>query len=404
MVCDRHYVRRCRQCWYTERFALPPINVAVLYLDQNFLSNVVRTLDPATSDSQRRRMIQENALDFYRAAFEKIHRLAKLHLLVCPDSPIHYDESVVSADFKKLKRLYEMLSHGVTFWYPDEIRNAQIRNRARLYSGSPEEELVQVPRDHIVHGKLNVWRDWFQITLNLSPFPGLIHELREVRRKKYANFARVWRMWNGDANRKFDDWYFEERRGLSKVLKEKLRGAIRRHVEIRFGHRQPSMEDMLPDHAEMLIWDLKKTLCGDDPDPAGFCRVWEFLESDALDDVPFVRVASLLFAGMAEQARGGKKCPGRHPFNDVDAVAAYLPYCDAMFLDNEMAGLLRQRSIQQRLNYSTRIFSARSKGDFLTYLNSIEVDASPAHIEKVREVYGSDWEKPYIEVFYEAAE
>src|SRR5438067_75756 len=105
MVCDRHYVRRCRQCWHTESFPLPTLNVSVLYLDQNFLSNVLRTLDPATSDKRRERMAREGMLDFFQTAFEKIHRLAKLHLIVCSDSPVHYDESVVSTDFKKLKRL-----------------------------------------------------------------------------------------------------------------------------------------------------------------------------------------------------------------------------------------------------------------------------------------------------------
>ncbi|HEY2047423.1 MAG TPA: hypothetical protein VGG93_12680 [Candidatus Udaeobacter sp.] len=349
-------------------------------------------------------MVRESTLDFYRIAFEKIHRLAKLHLLVCPDSPIQYDESVVSADFKKLKRLYEMLSSGVTFWHPDEIRNAQICNKARHYNNTAKDEPRDVPRDHVIHGKLNVWRDWLQITLNAPPLQGLVDELRVARSKKYSGFAKVWKMWSGDIGRKFNDWYLEERRGLAKVLKQKLADAIRRHLEIRFGRREPSIEDMLPDHEERLAWNLKKILCDDNPDPACFVQVWEFLESDALDEVPFTRLSSLLFAGMAQQARGGKKCPGKHPFNDVDVVAAYLPYCDGMFLDNEMAALLHHNPIPERLNYPAQVFSLRTKTEFLAYLDEIEANASPLHIQTVREVYGSDWERPYVEVFHETFE
>jgi hypothetical protein len=164
------------------------------------------------------------------------------------------------------------------------------------------------------------------------------------------------------------------------------------------------MEDMLPAPDEMLASDLKNILCGDDPEPAGYLRVWQFLESDALDDVPFTRLSSLLFAGMAQQARGGKKCPAKHPFNDVDLVAAYLPYCDAMFLDNEMAALLHHKPIREQFNYPARIFSLRTKTEFLSYLDEIEAKASPAHLQTVREVYGSDWERPYVEVFYESFE
>src|SRR5260370_9341036 len=171
------------------------------------------------------------------------------------------------------------------------------------------------------------------------------------------------------------------------MLKQNLAAAIRRHLEIRLERRQPSIEDMLPDHEERLAWSLKQLFCGDDPDPAGFGRVWKFLESDTLNDVPFVRISSLVFAGLAQQAGGGKKCPRKQPFNDVDAIAAYLPYCDAMFLDNEMATVVRQNSIQTRLGYPTRIFSARTKTDFLAYLDSIEATAPPGQIEKVREVY-----------------
>lgn len=346
-------------------------------------------------------MEKEGTLNFFTKVFEKVHRLAKLHLLVCPDSSVHYDESVVSTDFKKLKRLYELLSHGVSFWRPDQIRNAQLHNRALQYSGAPADSMIELSRERVVNGDLNAWRDWFQIALNSRPIDGLVDELREEKSKKQAGFAGVWKMWQQDTGRTFNDWYRDERMALSKVLKDKLSKILRRHIEIRFGRREMNMEDILPDDNETLVFDLKKALCGEDSNPALFKRVWEFLESEALDEVPDVRISSLVYAALARRANSGQKCPKKHPFNDVDVIAAYLPYCDAMFLDKEMESLLGENAVRTRLGYPTRIFSLRNKTQFLAYLDSIEANAPPGHIDLVREVYGNSWEKPYMEVFHE---
>lgn len=339
-------------------------------------------------------------LNFFQTAFEKIDRLSKLHLLVCPDSPIQYDESLVSPDFKKIKRVYELFSHGVTFWGPDQIRNAQLRNRAVENSAGNKDAWIDLSRDRVVHGELNAWRDWFRVALNMNPIPGLTEELREVRDKKRIGFSEVWRTWSKDTGKCFDDWYREERVALSGVLEKKLMQMLRRHLEIRLRRREISIEDLLPDHNETLVMDLKTILSGEDTDLEGFKLVWAFLRSDALDDVPFVRISSLIFASLARRARNGQNCPKAHPFNDVDAIAAYLPYCDAMFLDKEMESILRERLVRDRLGYPTRIFSLRNKTEFLDYLDMIETNAQAGHIEKVREVYGEDWAKPYTEVLH----
>ena len=82
-------------------------------------------------------------------------------------------------------------------------------------------------------------------------------------------------------------------------------------------------------------------------------------------------------------------------------LSAYLPYCDAMFVDKEMHGLLDEPPLKTALNYGTKVFSPRSKQDFLDFLDQIENSAPAEHMAKVREVYGDGWEKPYVEVFHE---
>ena len=106
------YTRRCTRCGRSRHIPFPTLNLRVIYVDQFVISNVVKALDPQT-EPQRRAQLDP----FWKIAFERLHRLCKLHLIIYPDSPLHYDESVVTgiASFKKLKRIYELLSGGPTF-------------------------------------------------------------------------------------------------------------------------------------------------------------------------------------------------------------------------------------------------------------------------------------------------
>jgi hypothetical protein len=207
-------------------------------------------------------------------------------------------------------------------------------------------------------------------------------------------------MWQSDTGLTFDQWYQEERMALCKVLKGKLNNVLRRKLEITFGLREIALDYFLPDDNQTLLFDLRKVFCGDDPDLAGFKRVWEFLESEALDEVPHVRISSLIYAALACRANRKQKFPKSLPFNDVDVIAAYLPYCDAMFLDKEMASLLGENPVKTKIGYQTKIFSIRNKDAFLQYLDELEFNAPTGHIQKVREVYGDSWEKPYVEIFH----
>ncbi len=396
------YTRRCKNCWQTRDFQLPPLQPKVLYLDQFFLSNVVKTLDPGTEAARRQKT---DPLRFYRSAFEKIHRLCKLHLLVCPYSPVHYDESVVSDNyFRKLKRLYEMLSNGASFQSPGWIRNAQIISFARKWAGLPHEDTAIIDRKTVINKRIDEWQNWYQISLNTRPAPGLTNELREMREKKYQGFLGVHERWKAEKHQDFAYWLREEQLALCKVLKERLARTLAREFQFRTGQRERTLEDAfaLMDENFRLLVDLDAVLreAGAGESPL-FGKTWECLESEAFGDVPFVKISCHLFAALARRAPQQKHPPKGHPFNDVDMLSAYLPYCDVMFVDTEMRGLLDEKPLKTTLNYGTRIFSLRAKQEFLDFLDQIESSASAEHLAKVREVYGDGWEKPYVEVFHE---
>ena len=81
-------------------------------------------------------------------------------------------------------------------------------------------------------------------------------------------------------------------------------------------------------------------------------------------------------------------------------VAAFLPYCDAMLLDNEIAAYLREEPLAREVaGYTTRVFSPNTMELMMEYLRGIEAAAAPEHLEKVREVYGPGWEEAFETVY-----
>jgi hypothetical protein len=125
-----------------------------------------------------------------------------------------------------------------------------------------------------------------------------------------------------------------------------------------------------------------------------------FLNSDIFRDTPFNRISTRLFAMIAYRAANGqKRPPGRGIGNDIDVVSSLMPYCDAMFIDNECRGLLSNVPKKYALGYTTRIFSRGNGDEFLDYIKSIEAAADPTILREVRAVYGDDWPTPFLRIY-----
>jgi len=83
-------------------------------------------------------------------------------------------------------------------------------------------------------------------------------------------------------------------------------------------------------------------------------------------------------------------------FNDITAIATYLPYCAVMYVDNECAGLLRDEPLRSKIQpFGTRIFSGKTTDEFFAYLAELERNAGADHIQRVADIYGEDWTQPY---------
>jgi hypothetical protein len=93
-------------------------------------------------------------------------------------------------------------------------------------------------------------------------------------------------------------------------------------------------------------------------------------------------------------ASGQNRIPNQGTANDVEIVSTLLPYCDAMFVDNECSALLHDIPKSHKLPYPCRVFCKNTGADFIRYLTEIRDSATPAHLAILEEVYGPDPLKP----------
>jgi hypothetical protein len=168
------------------------------------------------------------------------------------------------------------------------------------------------------------------------------------------------------------------------------------------GLEQPkSSLDLLPPPSTILFTALSQTREGHGTsDPMEqLRRIYEYFQSPHIRRVPFINLSSMLFAAIARRAPDMKSPPNIGTTTDVMTIAALLPYCHAMFVDNPMRGHLIDQPLSDEVaRFGTRVFSSNSMADFLAYLDEIEVGASEQHLACVKITYGEERLEPFVDL------
>jgi len=398
MVCDRHYVRRCITCWFDESFPLPAIQKRIIYLDQFVISNMMKELDPQGG----------HARGYYHALFCALDRLSSLQLIVCPDSPIHDHESLVDPRYQKIRAVFRQLSHGVGLHDPTKLLHAAI-TRAFTCWLQGEQCVAGVDADFAFTKNPDVWQDWYRIELNYT-VPGLANELVTNREMVTQELYRTCEEWRTDAEFSFRDTFENELGGCGRLILQRAGRYITHYAAVATGQAVFDDEACFPPPEAMLVSRMLRSLeasCATSDEQ--FERIREFFASKQFRSLSAVRISSVFWATIAREVNAGRK-PDRFPtasmFNDIDAVAQYSPFCDAMFVDKEVSHFVKQRELREELGSRTRFFSLRKgeKEEFLKYLKAIEDEAGADHLRLVQDVYGSDWPTPFVDLLATSGE
>ncbi len=399
-----HYTRRCKECFYPrgdqkpEIFYLPVLQKKIIYLDQFAISNMMKILNPNTKAYSKQKD------KFWLNLFERIYRLFCMQIIVCPYSEFHTDESLVTPYYESLKRMYELLSYGVRFESQLRIEVIQLLDYANKWLSGKDKENVDATLDTnlAIQGEINQWLDRFIISV--PDFKeNWVDQLREDRDRGHKGFISAFIQWQTETHFTFDDWYKREYTAYGQSVIDRYFQYLRTQIDQQNKEVQISFETLFPPPAVLTFRAIKHFFLDKGlSENKAIEKTIEFLKSPSLENVPFVRIYALLAAALARKAAAGQKNPpNQGTANDITAISFVLPYCDAIFIDNECAALLKEKPLSERINYGTKIFSLNNKNEFIDYLDSLEKNISPVQVHFLNEVYGDSWKKSFNSIYQE---
>ena len=395
-VSDTRCERRCRTCWYRGTQYLPEIRKKIIYIDQFVFSNFVKVLDPDCDGHERA------ASDpFWKALFEILSVVCHIQLVVCPDSRQHHHESLTSSFYKSLKHTYEHFSEGLSFHDSETIKLQQVGRIAECWLDK-EPVTFDFDAEEISSGRLHQWGGRMFITVD-GILPGTIDGLRTSRQISHEGLRGVFEQWQKE-KKPFKEVFAEEKAAYRQVLISSYIRDYRRRAQMPaqiMRGQMPSIDEILPSMAETQMEGLQYQFrCNAASERQSNEMLRDFLTSDAIDNAPFSIMGAAMYASLSRKAASGqKRLPNQGTANDVEIVSTLLPYCDAMFVDNECRALLKDIPKTHALPYPCRVFSKNTGSDFIQYLTEIRNSVTPKHLRLVEEVYGPNPLKPQSGIY-----
>lgn len=390
-----HYTKRCIDCRFDKNFTLPKLDRKIIYLDQFVISEMMKSINSAMGK-------KEKVDIFYLHLFRKLDRLNKLQLIVCPDSPVQDEESRVYANYNELKRMYEQLSHGTSFYHPGIVRRFQLTNLFREWLGKKTKPFTVYDFIHNSSG-LDGWNSRLIISVGTTMSQSDIQSIRNNKAEMLESLKEVVDAWKSN-KKDFNEVYEMEINSFgSSIYKRYLSDLINYEKAL----LSPSVNNMLLISSTLSEVSIFMTTIHEELEGEGYkgneieLKTLEFLNSELVKKSPYAIISSMLYASLAQEFTNGRKnYPSAGFFNDVDMIASYVTYCDAIFTDNECRRLLTTPKAISVHDVSNKVFSLSNKEKFMDYLDTIEDTMSDEHVKYIHEVYGEDWPQPY-ETMYE---
>jgi len=395
MINSGSYVKRCASCLNKSSFSLPSISKKLIYLDQMVVSEIAKVLNPSDRANSR-------VDPYWLEVFEKLDHLVKLQLIVCPQSFTHQEESLVAGDrYKPFRRIYQLLSHGVSFYDSSTIQRFQTHHALLKWLG--ESENKNLATNDVTNENIDKWQSRMLIDVDLAGdrVEEYARQIREDRQRVITGFRDICEFWKTQKHKTFTNFYEDERSAYGVNIIREYERSVQQVAEIELGVRPMDIGVFMSANSVLMTQlhrDLERRGVGENEQ---FKKTTEFLYSDELKEIPYLKISAMMFASLARQfSVGGRtKSLSQGMMNDINVIASLAPYCDVMFMDNECKTIVSQNQSKVGLSLKARLFSQNKKQGFIDYLDEIENNADHKHLELVKKVYGEDWGKPYLEIF-----
>ena len=377
------FEKRCKSCRKSLSYGLPEVDKKVIYLDQFALSNLMKA---ANNSFRPNTNVQEVA--FWKSLYNKVNNIVLKQLAVFPNSLLHLNESLLSPFHSQLEKMYEQLSGDTSFEDHETICRNQICEFAGAWIQGKAPPEISFDIDKILDGRRNQWLPLFSITANMN-LDAMVDSTRRERDNIHNGLSEAFKVWREQGAKPFKEYVEIESRAFGMSYIEGIQNLMIKMAQAIAGTRELRYQDYLTSAnttMSMVMGVLRHYKVPEEEIPK---KAIEFFQWEELKQVPVCRIQSYLFAAMARKAASGQTTPpSRGMMSDINMVSAYMPFCDAMFIDNECAAWLAEKPLSDDLNYKAKIFCQNTKEQFVTYLEELEATATTEMVENAKVLYG----------------
>lgn len=368
-ISGRLLTRACKSCEITRYLPLPPLSKSIIYLDQFFYSHAFRD---ASSD--------------FSAAISLISHLAHHQLLVIPFSPTHRTETHQWPN-KNRTALWEFIrrtSRGHQFLPIYHAKHAQI---LRSYRSFLDRGSISLPvkNSDVFHDDVDEWEDYLWVDVEIDRED--TEQIRASKSKTVDDLLSLFSSWRGQTSNFADDLEAEFKASADNYLEHFA------NLLARVGVGDPNA--LIDSHIDSMVIEsmVRETHTSTDPIER-LNKATAFFSSDYFRNVPYERIVNVLLAVLKHRVKMGQYSnPGKAKDSlsgfvfDLEFISGYLPYCDAMFIDQSMCDMLSDSRLSITEHYGTKVFSRSNWDEFIDYLASIEKGLSPEIRLAISRVY-----------------
>lgn len=351
----------CKACDHHVRIPLPKLKKKIVYLDQFFFSHAFR--------GQEQRFLDAAA---------RIERASSLQLLVAPYSSIHEDETHLWSGRDELFRFMKAVSRGHKFQYAQEVHRFQLLRafkawRTKEFSAYQLEEGDALPDD--VHD----WDSYLRI--EVGRYNGNVELIRSLKNQSTEGLVGLFEGW-----RQLKTTFDQDLRAEYEVA---AKGYIDFYLDYMANmasgdHSAMMNAPVITMVVESMVHQLLRNGTPEE-DCLRLCALF-LMQSEHFRQTPHQLLSARMHATMKSMVKGGKFTNRERAlkrfkgyFYDVDHISTYAPYCDAFVMDQPMADLVRQPSVDLEGRYGTKVFSLNSWPQFFEWLDSLEQNVTSEH-------------------------
>jgi len=323
-------------------------NKKVVYLDQNFVSNLAKALYLSGW--------KDSLASFYLELHNLLSDLTDCDKLICPTSPFHREEMELGNRVKEfLWHFVEQMGYGLSFKHSAEIKNSQLFSAAQAYCGLPvtqhSEWEVAFNRDPQIPIRQLSMPELLVNIPNPQEFNGYLRLSKTSIADEYWNYKKNCK---GKRKKYTDELEVQKKELILEIFKPRLGFSIK-----------PSKTEQLVNLLGLAgIIDINNSvnkILQHSINPEGF------FASSQLSNCPFIHIWSSLMA--ADILYYSEMKPTPSLFIDFEIVASVLPYTDILCVDAHVSELIGRADLSNRFN--TRIFTVHQRDTLVTMLRSL---------------------------------